>query len=230
MLITAGVILAAGIFFLYRNKLKSIRTARANVRSVNQGAAEQREQEPRLLPDAQAPEGSPARGTAAPKFTTFQKRSGLGTDLLRALLIVLSLAVAAALVLTLLPQSKMDAIRQYLESRHRAAKPEKIAFLYLGDEMLDSQIHIRGAVRNITAAPIEQLDAVVRFYAQDRSLLETIIVRMDREIIGPNEIARFDLVYPNDRMGFAGYSAEFKLRQGAKVPYSDWRRMPVQAP
>jgi len=94
--------------------------------------------------------------------------------------------------------------------------------------MLDNQIHIRGAVRNITAAPIEQLDAVVRFYAQDRSLLETIIVRMDREIIGPNEIARFELVYPNDRMGFAAIQPS-STAPGAKVPYSDWRRMPVQA-
>ena len=78
----------------------------------------------------------------------------------------------------------------------------------------NSQFHIRGVVRNITASPIEQLDAVVRFYAQDRSLLETIIVRMDKETIGPNEIAQFELVYPNDRLEFAGYSTEFKLRQG----------------
>jgi len=149
-------------------------------------------------------------------------------DLLRAFLIILSLAAAAALMLTLLPQSTVDRIGQYLESRHRTAQPEKIAFLYLGDQTIDNQFHIRGAVRNITASPIEQMDAVVRFYAQDRSLLETIIVRMDKETIGPREIAQFKLVYPNDRPGFAGYSAEFKLRQGKTVPYQDLRRLPVQ--
>ena len=164
-----------------------------------------------------------AQGTEAPKFTTFQKRSGMAKDLARALLIALSLVVAAALVLVLLPQPTVDKVAQHLESRHQTAQPEKIAFLYLGDEIVNSQFHIRGAVRNITASPIEQLDAVVRFYTQDRSLLETTIVRMDKETIGPNEIAQFELVYPNDRLEFAGYSTEFKLRQGEFVPYKDLR-------
>ena len=68
----------------------------------------------------------------------------------------------------------------------------------------------------------------MRFYTQDRSLLETTIVRMDKETIGPNEIAQFELVYPNDRLEFAGYSTEFKLRQGELVPYKDLRKLPVQ--
>ena len=170
-----------------------------------------------------------AQGTEAPKFTTFQKRSGMAMDLVRGLLIALSLVVAAALILVLLPQPTVDKIAQYLESRHQTARPEKIAFLYLGDEIVNSQFHIRGAVRNITASPIGQLDAVVRFYAQDRSLLETTIVRMDKETIDPNQIAQFELVYPNDRLGFAGYSTEFKLRQGELVPYKDLRKLPVQA-
>jgi hypothetical protein len=152
----------------------------------------------------------------------------MATDLVRALLIALSLVVAAALVLMLLPQPTVDKIAHYLESRHQTARPEKIAFLYLGDEIANNQFHIRGVVRNITASPIEQLDAVVRFYTQDRSLLETAIVRMDKQTIGPNEIARFELVYPNDRLEFAGYSTEFKSRQGEIVPYKDLRKLPVQ--
>lgn len=76
---------------------------------------------------------------------------------------------------------------------------------------------------------MERLDAIVRFYAQDRSLLETNIVRMNKETIGPNEIAQFELVYPSGRIGFAGYSAEFKLRQGPTVPYRDLRKLPVQS-
>lgn len=169
-----------------------------------------------------------AQGTEAPKFTTFRKRSGMATDLARALLILLSLVVAAALVLVLLPQPTVDKIAQYLESRKQTARPEKIVFLYLGDEIANGQFHIRGVVRNITASPIEQLDAVVRFYTQDRSLLETTIVRMDKETIGPNEIAQFELVYPNDRLEFSGYSTEFKLRQGELVPFKDLRKLPVR--
>jgi len=229
LLIAAGIILAAGIFFLYRNKLKSIRIAAANSRSANQSIAEHREQATPLHPEDPAPEGGPVQRTEAPKFTTFQKRSGLGADLLRALLIVLSLAVAAALVLTLLPQSRVDKIGQYLESRHRTAHPEKIALLYLGDQIIDSQFRIRGAVRNISASPMEQMDAVVHFYAPNRSLLETVIVRMDRVTINPNEIAQFELIYPDDRLRLGGYSIEFKLRQGEIVPYRDLRKLPVQS-
>lgn len=169
-----------------------------------------------------------AQGTEAPKFTTFQKRSGMARDLLRALLIALSLVVAAALVLLLLPQPAVDTIVQNLESRHQTARPDKIAFLYLGDEIVNSQFHIRGVVRNITTAPIEQLDAVVRFYAEDRSLLETTIARMNKETIGPDEIAQFELIYSSDHLGFAGYSTEFKLRQGERVPYKDLRKLSVR--
>ena len=171
----------------------------------------------------------PSKEPAGPKFTTFQSRSGLAMDLLRALLIVLSLTAAAAIVLVALPQSTADSLVQYLESRRSSARPEKIAFLYLGDQMSDSNFRIRGAVRNIAPSPLEQLDAVVRFYAKDRSLLETVIVRMDKETIGPNEIARFELVYPGDRLGFAAYSAEFKMRQGEVVPYKDLRKARMQS-
>jgi hypothetical protein len=229
LLISIGIIIAAGIALLYRKKQKSIRNAGALSRVPALDDQVRHEQEISPHPEAPSGAGSSNQGTEAPKFTTFQKRSGMGTDLLRALLIALSLAVASALALMLLPQQTVDKIGQYLESRRQTARPEKIAFLYLGDEIINSQFHIRGVVRNISASPIERLDAVVRFYAQDRSLMETTIVRMNRETIGPNEIAQFELVYPSDRLGFAGYSTEFKLRQGETVPYKDLRRLPVQS-
>jgi hypothetical protein len=229
LLIAAGIILAIGIFILYRNKQERIENAASVLRFSNPTAPEPKEQEESPQPEVPVAEESPMHDIEAPQFTTFQKQSGLGMDLLRALLIALCLAVAGALVLVFLPQSSIATIAQHLESRHRTSQPEKIAFLYVGDKIIDNQFHIRGVVRNITASPIEQLDAIVRFYAQDRSLLETTIVRMNRETIGPNEIAQFELIYPNDWPGFAGYSTEFKLRQGATVPYKDLRKLPVQA-
>ena len=228
MLIAAGIIVAVGIFILYRKKQERIENAASVLRIPRPNALERSRQEASPHPAMSAVGDNPIQEPEAPKFTTFQKRSGLGEDLLRALVIALSLAVAAALVLSLLPQPTVDSFARYLESRHRTSQPEKIAFLYLGHDSIDNQFHIRGVVRNITASPIEQLDAIVRFYAQDRSLLETTIVRMNKESIGPNEIAQFELVYPSDRLGFGGYSTEFKLRQGEAVPYRDLRKLPVQ--
>jgi len=165
----------------------------------------------------------------APVFATLQRRPWMLIDLLRVLLIVLSLAVAGVLALVLLPQPAVDGLVRNLQARHEVANPEQIAFLYLGDEIANNELHIRGVVRNITAVPIEQLDAIVRFYAHDRSLLETTIVRLSKEIIGPGEIAQFELVYPNYQMEFTGYSAEFKLRQGSLVPYKNMRTVQAQS-
>ena len=167
--------------------------------------------------------------TEAPAFVTLQKRPWMMIDLLRVLLILLSLAAAGGLVLVLLPQPSVERMVQWLQARHTVANPEQIAFLYLGHETTNNELHIRGVVRNITAMPIEKLDAIVRFYAHDGSLLETTVVRMSKETIGPNEIGQFDLVNPNYRSGFASYSVEFKLRQGLIVPYKDLRTMQARS-
>lgn len=228
-LIAIGIVLAAGIYLLYRKRVKNMRIAAAHSRPADRGMAGHGDHVAPPYPENPNPEKDGNSQAVAPKFTIFQKQSEPGIDLLRAILILLSLVVALALVLTLLPQSAVDSIEQYLQSRYSTAPPERIAFLYLGDQVLESQIRIRGAVRNITAMPLERLDAIVRFYARDRSLLETVIVRMDKETIAPNDIARFELLYPNNGPEFAGYSAEFKTRQGATVPFKDLRRLPVQS-
>ncbi len=145
------------------------------------------------------------------------------TDLLRVLLILLSLVVAAGFIMILLPQRTVDGLAEGLQSRRRASQPVAVAFLYLGDEISANEFRIRGVVRNITSDPIEKLDAAVRLYSHDGSLIETALVRMNKEIIAPDEIAQFDLVYPDYRSEFASYSVEFKLRQGAFVPYKDMR-------
>jgi hypothetical protein len=95
--------------------------------------------------------------------------------------------------------------------------------LYLGDEAKDNEFHIRGAVRNIATEPLEQLDAAVRLYAHDGTILQTTIVRMNKETIAPDEVAQFELVYPNYKNDFMKYSVEFKLRDGALIPYKDMR-------
>ena len=165
----------------------------------------------------------PARPPDVPEFATLQKRPWLLTDLLRAFLIVLSLVVALGLILILLPQSAIDRMSKGLQSRHATARLERIALLYLGDEAINNAFHIRGVVRNITTAPIEQLDAAIRLYGHDGTILETTVVRMNKETVAPDEVAQFELVYPNYKMEFSKYSVEFKLREGGIVSYTDMR-------
>jgi hypothetical protein len=168
---------------------------------------------------------SPALPTPpeGPSFATVHAKPWLLTDLLRVLLVLLSLVVAAGFILIVLPQRTVDKMTQRLEARNGVAQQEQISFLYLGDEVKDNEFHIRGVIRNITTAPIEQLDAAVRLYAHDGTILQTTIVRMNKETIAPDEIAQFELVYPNYKMEFAKYSVDFKLREGGFVSYKDMR-------
>jgi hypothetical protein len=158
-----------------------------------------------------------------PSFEILGRRPGLAWDLLRAALLVLALIIAAGLTLVALPQSAVDGLASKFEARYAAAQQEKIALLYLGDDMNGNDFRIRGLVRNISILPIEQLDAAVRLYSHDGTILETTVVRMNKETIAPNETAQFELVYPDYKMDFGSYSVDFKLRQGSPVDYKDMR-------
>jgi len=160
---------------------------------------------------------------------TLNRKPSTFYDLLRILLIPLGLVAVAGLLLVLLPQSAADSITLQLQAHTGGTDRTEVAFLYLGHQIQDGRFHVRGVVRNIAAEPLEQLDATIRLYAPNRELLETAIVRMDKEIITPSEIARFELVYPDYRSEFSSYSVEFKLRRGKVIPYRDMRE-PVTRP
>ncbi len=161
---------------------------------------------------------------AIDSILVLQRRSPVTLDILRGALIMAAIAAAAALLLVLMPQSTVDRMAVALQPRNAPGPPpEKIAFLYLGDEVKDNQFHIRGVVRNISAQPIEQLQATVRLYAPDRTLLETQVVRMDSETVFPNATASFHLSFSEYRGQFGSYSLDFKLAQGDAVPYKDMR-------
>jgi hypothetical protein len=219
--------LAAAIYYLFRKEQKSLKKAKEAMSPPHPVQSALPSPDERISSAKPAEGYISSRASEAPAFVTLQRRPWLLTDLLRALLIVLSLAVAGGFILVLLPQPTVDRIVKNLQARHEIAQQEQIAFLYLGDETADNEFHVRGVVRNITALPIEQLDAIVRFYAHDRSLLETTIVRMNKETIDPDGVAQFELVHPNYRLEFGSYSVEFKLRQGSLVPYKDMRATPV---
>ncbi len=164
---------------------------------------------------------------------TLNRKPSVAFDLFRVLLIPAGLLVAAALILVSLSQSTADRIIGQLQSNFGGSKQAEVAFLYLGHQIQGGRFHIRGVVQNITPDPIEQLDAMIRLYAPNRELLETAIVRMDREMIASDDIARFELVYPDSGSRFSSYSVEFKLRSGKVVPYLDMRESrakPVRLP
>ena len=158
------------------------------------------------------------------------KTSGAWIDLGRAIILLAGVITLSGVALVLLPQSAVDKIAARLEDRHSAAEHEKIALLYLADEFTNDTFRVRGIIRNIDTAPAERIDAVVRLYSRERALLETVIVRLDKDVIEPNDFARLELTIPGHTEGFAGYAVEFKLREGGVLPYKDMRRQNPQNP
>ena len=145
-------------------------------------------------------------------------------DLCRALILIAGVIALLGVTLVLLPQSAVDKMAAHLENRHGGTEHEKIALLYLTDELTNDTFRIRGVIRNIAASPVEQIDAIVRLYSRERALLETVVVRLDKNVIEPNDFARLELTIPGHTEGFAGYAVEFKQRGGGVLPYKDMRR------
>jgi len=159
----------------------------------------------------------------APAFVTIERKPWLLGDLLRVILVAFSLIVAAGLVLVILPQPTVDRMTKSLQARHGESQPDQVALLFLGEDVRENEFRIRGVVRNISTDQLEQLDTAVRLYGHDGTILETAIVRLNKESIAPDEIAQFELVYPNYKNDILKYSVEFKLRDGTLVPYKDRR-------
>jgi hypothetical protein len=165
--------------------------------------------------------------SGASSETWFQQLSDTPSYAVRAVragLVFLALIVAIGFVLILLPQSMMEKMVQTVRATKAADLPsEKIALLYLGDELKGDEFHIRGVVRNISSEPVQRLDATVRLYSADNTLLETVVVRMHLDVIPPDATSEFHLSYPKFNGQFTSYSVDFKLRQGDHVSYKDRR-------
>jgi hypothetical protein len=157
-------------------------------------------------------------------FAKPQKPSGIWMDLLRGVLLILGILIIAAITLILLPQRAIDTIAHQFESRHSRPVEERMALLYLGDDIESGALRIRGVVKNIAANPIEKIDATVRLYDREGSAIKTVLVRLDKELLAPGAIARLDLVIPNYKMDISGYAVEFQLRDGERVSYKDLRK------
>jgi hypothetical protein len=229
LLVSLGVLGVAVIFFAYYRREKGLKKAKGPVVRLDLGSEESASRNE--LDGAHTSEEHAAAGPAhqTPEFAILQKRPWVLADLFRALLILLSLVVALGFLLILLPQPAVDQMAMDLRSRYGVPLREAVALLYLGDTVQDNEFRIRGVVRNITPEPLEQLDAAIRFYAHDGSILQTTIVRMSKETIEPDEIAQFNVVYPDYKGEIASYAVEFKLRRGDLVHYKDMRGTRLQS-
>jgi len=223
LLISLGVIGIAVIFFAYYRREKGIKKAKGPVVRLDLDGEESSADSDADTPQSPKDLSAAASPSPSPAFVSLRGRQWVLADVFRALLILLSLVVALGFVMILLPQPAVDKMAMDLRSRYGVPLNEKIALLYLGDTVQGDDFRIRGVIRNITADPIEKLDAAIRFYAQDGTILQTSIVRMDKETIAPDEIAQFNVVYPNYQKEIASYAVEFKLRQGDLVHYKDMR-------
>jgi hypothetical protein len=165
---------------------------------------------------------APRAGSTA--LFPFDQGPRLHERLLRGALVVLALVVAAGFALILLPDRTVRNMAQLLEATRAADLPaERIALLYLGDETAGKEFHVRGIVRNISSQSIEKLDAQVRLHASDGTVLETVVARLDLDVIAPDATSEFHVVFPDYKGEFSSYAVDFKLRGGEPVPYKDRR-------
>jgi hypothetical protein len=224
ILISIGVIGIAAIFHLLirRNRPETSRAKGPILLDLEKKASASPALSPAVPSGAiSTPIHEPA--IQAPTFKTYQQRSGILSDLFRAFLIILSLIVAAGFTLILLSQPTIDRMAQDLRTQYGAPQQEKIALLFLGDAVKDNEFQVQANIRNISKAPIEHLDAAIRFYSHTGRIQETVMVRMDKEILAPDEVGQFRLTYPNSKIEFTRYAVEFKLRQGELIAYRDMR-------
>jgi hypothetical protein len=226
ILISIGIIGIAAIYFAYRRKDSGPKPAKGPLLRLDlEKKASVHPSEPPLDASPQVLSQSPTKSEPqAPTFKTYQRRYWTLSDFYRAFLILLSVIVAAGFILILLSQSTIDRMAQDLRSQMGVPQEERIALLFLGDESKNNTFQVMGVVRNISKIPINKLDAAVRFYARDGRLLETVLVRMDKDVITPDERSQFRLVYPDSKQEFVRYAVEFKLRQGDLVAYKDMRK------
>jgi hypothetical protein len=226
-----GLILVFLVYFIYR--FFAVQAARrksgqpaptpAPVRTPQKGPV-LRKLDASAQPASPAVEGLPGpTRVATPSFRTLNRPPSMTSDLLHATLIILAVGVAIGFVLVVIPQATFDDMARNLQERRAGVQREQLAFLYLGDEVQDKEFQIRGVVRNITDQPLEKIDAALRLYAVDGRLLQTTLVRMDKESFAPDETAEFRMVYPNYDQNIGSYSVDFVTRDGVLVNYKDMR-------
>ena len=78
---------------------------------------------------------------------------------------------------------------------------------------------LQGEVWNQTKAPIENIQAVVRIWGNDRQLLDTVTVPVEPNVLPPLQAASFNLTYNKNSPFLYGYEVAFQGADGKVIPH-----------
>ncbi|MFB3902285.1 MAG: hypothetical protein ACE15E_02435 [Acidobacteriota bacterium] len=78
---------------------------------------------------------------------------------------------------------------------------------------------LQGEVWNQTKGPLENIQAVVRVWGNDRQVLDTITVPLEPNILPPSQAARFNLTYNKNSPFLFGYDVAFLGSDGKVIPH-----------
>lgn len=78
---------------------------------------------------------------------------------------------------------------------------------------------LQGEVWNQTKAPLENVQAVVRVWGNDRQLLDTLTVPLEPSVLPPSQAASFNLTYNKNSPFIYGYEVAFQSADGKVIPH-----------
>jgi hypothetical protein len=78
---------------------------------------------------------------------------------------------------------------------------------------------LQGEVWNQTKAPMENVQAVVRIWGNDRQLLDTLTIPLEPKVLLPSQAASFNLTYDKNSPFLYGYDVAFQSADGKVIPH-----------
>ncbi len=78
---------------------------------------------------------------------------------------------------------------------------------------------LQGEVWNQTKRPMENVQAVVRIWGNDRQLLDTVTVPLEPGVLPPSQAASFNLTYNKNSPFLYGYEVAFQGPDGKVIPH-----------
>jgi len=145
----------------------------------------------------------------APKAGTSRLKTSLNAVILSALL-----AVVIFLGVSFLPLSFFDNFASVRRLQEWALRLTALVY-----QRTYEGFSLQGEVWNQTKAPIENVQAVVRIWGNDRQLLDTVTVAIEPKVLPPSQAASFNLTYNKNSPFLYGYDVAFQAGDGKVIPH-----------
>lgn len=78
---------------------------------------------------------------------------------------------------------------------------------------------LQGEVWNQTKTPMENVQAVVHVWGNDRQLLDTLTIPLEPNVLAPSQSASFNLTYNKNSPFLYGYDVAFQGADGKVIPH-----------